>query len=189
MIIPTLRGEQRVALSHPSLLRRVFLVTPTWHDEVIERQNDSAQYDLLSVISACCTLGLFCYKDGCWRPSRLGYMISMIGPLADPVEVVRNFPFTEREINDSCTWVKEVLRNPGNRPILDKFFANCTGWRPDHMEILGDRESVLSVCAALVTLRWAWFTGYGFEPTLMGLWFVVNPNSQFNKEITRANAE
>jgi len=183
MIVQNLKGEQKVALSHPQLLRRIFSITPSFPDEVIPYKSmGTSQNDLLSVISACCTLGLFLYQSGCWCPTRLGYMISMIGPLADPVEMIGRFPFTETEMINSRFWAESVLFESKNKEIISRFFKQCTGWYPDRLEALGEKESVIQVCSALVTLRKAWFTGYSFEPTLNGLWFAVSPDSPLNKQ-------
>jgi hypothetical protein len=175
-------GERRLVLRHPQQLRRIFSFPVGSHDEVVkEGRSETGRNGLLLVILACCTLGLFCYKDGWWQPTRLGYMIALLGPLADPVEIIRNFPFTEGEVTDSRLWAKKVICDPKNRAILNKFFSKGTGWRPDQLGVLGEKESAIRVCAALVTLRMAWFSGYDFAPTLFGQWFEASPDSELNK--------
>ena len=107
----------------------------------------------------------------------------MLGPAVDPVEMVKTFPFTEEEVRGSRKWAKEVILDPQNRAVMDKFFTKGTGWSPVQLGTLGDTETAMRVCTTLVVLDMAWFSGYDFDPTLKGLWLVVSKDSPLNKRI------
>lgn len=181
MIFTALKPAHRTALFNHEALRRIFRFTPISHDEVMkDLWKHHVNNVLLQTITSCCTLGLFYCRAECWRPTRLGYMISML-PSVDPVEMVKSFPFTKKEVEDSITWASEVIFDPKNRKILDKFVEKIE-WYPGYLEELGQRESVLRVLAALTARQMAWFNGYTFDPTLFGCWFIVSPKSPLNKK-------
>jgi hypothetical protein len=172
---------------------RIWSRLPAPQVEGLREWSEDGANPVLVVLAAGCRVGLFEFEDGEWKQTTFGRSFAIAWRSGTPLEMFEKHwkPELSVELKAAVRWGWQVLREERECREVFLRLAECpTGLT---LEELGDglagpggTNTSLRALAAAAAIGAAWFTGWRWEPTMLGAYLAFHPQSALNSPSARA---